>query len=667
MSNQLPKVVLSQDFLKAFTAQMRTFKVFTREEGGYLIGSFHGDRIQVEAFYHDTAADSSVGDISLSTDAFDRAAQLVQQYQDQTIIGTWHLHPPGYGAHYSTTDFETLFIDRMVLNATDPDKYESPWVHVIVPGLDDQKLHAYTLDILPDLELNAPTCDHVDRANLKLPPERQFGLLVERRRPHQSEFYPSSRRLFPRALRAGRLTGLWRICRPGPACLRWEKVFVENFIRKLQRAAPNEADGVGKSFTYCRLVPHETDESISVQRYEFQIPRARARETFVRMPVTFPPRKVNVVVENPNLDGKTHSFELLSDETVSEISRRVKQAENMRIAPVLWTLLNSKAADSYRDRTRVEEFGKVFLPDDVSIGTVLAQRETPDIPIYWESSELSPEIVRHLRTDRFARMGYDVDRLHQRHVLIAGLGLLGCGIAHLSAMVSVGKMTLIDSGFVDWVNVYRQSLYAPEDVGNSKVAAAAQNLRKMGIECDALQLEIPSVLIPDVHAARRSLEILSGKIQDADMVVGVLDSFSSRAVLQVICRIHSVPFLAASLDYLPALGMTQGSIALLNGDSGPCYGCGSGLKMQKDRGACTNAPIEFPGIVNSMAAKYLIEALQTDENIAPLACRVYHDHRIEIQPLGDAAESCEVCSLWQQAREETVAQWTERLIGWLIS
>ena len=151
------------------------------------------------------------------------------------------------------------------------------------------------------------------------------------------------------------------------------------------------------------------------------------------------------------------------------------------------------------------------------------------------------------------------------------------------------------------------------------------------------------------------------------MVVGTLDSFSSRAVLQVMCRIHGVPFLAASLDYLPALGMTQGSIGLYNGDSGPCYGCGSGLKMQKDRGACTNAPIEFPGIVNSMAAKYLIEALQTDNNIAPLACRVYHDHRIEIQPLGNAAESCEVCSFWQQAREETVSQWTERLIGWLIT
>jgi len=352
---------------------------------------------------------------------------------------------------------------------------------------------------------------------------------------------------------------------------------------------------------------------------------------------------------------------------VAALICEIQEQEKLARPPVLWSLMNSTAAERLKQRTHVEEFGKVYLPEDLSLAEVWAQRETPDVPLYWQSPDLAPDVVRRLRTHRFADMGYDLEQLRNRQVVVAGVGLIGCGIARALGTLAVGHLTLIDHGHVDWVDVYRQALYEPEHVGRPKVEAAASELTRMGCACESVHLEIPSVLVPDVEAATRSLQILAEAVKRADVVVGALDSFSSRVVMQVICRIYGVPYLAAALDYVPQLDMTQGTITLYAGSEGQCYGCGCGLKMQADRGACTMAPLEFPGIVNSLAAKVVIEALTNPRSVTPLTYRVYHDYRIERHHLGPAAEGCEACNLGRQGAALSMAKWSELLLRWLIA
>jgi hypothetical protein len=250
--------------------------------------------------------------------------------------------------------------------------------------------------------------------------------------------------------------------------------------------------------------------------------------------------------------------------------------------------------------------------------------------------------------------------------VIAGVGLLGCQIAHLLGVVGIGNLRLIDKGLVDWSDVYRQMLFRPVDVGKAKAAVAAGVMSAMGSRVAHMELEIPSVLIDGVDKARDVLHRLCDVVRGADIVVGALDSFSSRAVLQIVCRMCGVPFLAASLDHLPSLNLTQGTITLFGGRTGQCYGCGSLLKIQKDSGGCTMAPLEFPGIIGSLTSKIVYDAL-TSEDPIPTSCRVYADYRVEVQPLGNADATCEVCALAEAAKSAEHDEWTEPIIRWLIS
>ena len=375
---------------------------------------------------------------------------------------------------------------------------------------------------------------------------------------------------------------------------------------------------------------------------------------------------LEVTLQNPDTDAADAS-EFSPGAFVADVLRWVRDRHALPAPPVVWTLLNANAADALQERTRVEEFGKVYLPEDLPLGRVWSQRETADVPIYWESPNLAPEAVLRLRTHRFASMGYDLDLLRQRHVVVAGLGLLGSGIARMLGMLAVGRLTLIDNGRVDWVDLYRQALYEPRHVGLPKAEAAASELRLMGSDCTNLLLEIPSILLADIRTAACRLQELDAVVKSADLVVGVLDSFSTRAVLQTLCRAHGVAFLSASLDYLPQFGLTQGTVSLFSGSWGQCYGCGSGLKKQKDRGACTNAPLEFPGIVNSLASKLAVDVLTNPSGTLPETYRVYSDYRIERQPLGDPAEDCRLCAFGDVGRNSPFAEWSESLLAWLIS
>ena len=238
MDQPLPRVVLTSRFYWSFGALLReTFKKFRREEGGYLLGRFRGDRVEVDAFYHDREAETSVGDVRLSTSAFDAASILARREGGRSILGTWHLHPPGFGAGYSLTDERMLFIDRMVLNATDPGDYVNPWVHLIVPGVDLDGMRAYTLDV--DTAMCLSPGDPAVGVGRDIDGNGKFGLLVRPTRGQDPRLtpYPMDRRLLAAALRAGRFAGVWRRCPEGtPAPAGSGSSPRTSFVRSMQPA-----------------------------------------------------------------------------------------------------------------------------------------------------------------------------------------------------------------------------------------------------------------------------------------------------------------------------------------------------------------------------------------------------------------------------------------------
>lgn len=66
--------------------------------------------------------------------------------------------------------------------------------------------------------------------------------------------------------------------------------------------------------------------------------------------------------------------------------------------------------------------------------------------------------------------------LKQAHVVIAGVGGLGCVVAEQLARSGIGELTLIDDGRVDAPDLGRQVLYSTENLGEKKVLAATARL-----------------------------------------------------------------------------------------------------------------------------------------------------------------------------------------------
>lgn len=95
------------------------------------------------------------------------------------------------------------------------------------------------------------------------------------------------------------------------------------------------------------------------------------------------------------------------------------------------------------------------------------------------------------------------------HVLVLGLGGVGCPAALYLAAAGVGRMTLVDGDLVEASNLNRQILYGCSDVGRPKVEAAAEALKKLNPQ---INLEVFRVQAGDEEIER--LVAGSGAVAD---------------------------------------------------------------------------------------------------------------------------------------------------------
>ena len=57
------------------------------------------------------------------------------------------------------------------------------------------------------------------------------------------------------------------------------------------------------------------------------------------------------------------------------------------------------------------------------------------------------------------------ERILSSHVVVVGMGGLGCAVAPYLAGSGVGRLTLIDDDVIDRSNLQRQVLYRESDIG----------------------------------------------------------------------------------------------------------------------------------------------------------------------------------------------------------
>ena len=307
--------------------------------------------------------------------------------------------------------------------------------------------------------------------------------------------------------------------------------------------------------------------------------------------------------------SQTLYLKLESECKVSDAVNVLKQELNIESPPILYAYLTESAVNDMKNRTIV--YGdKVDLPDDVTISYVLNNMRDSKLPIYFQALEIPEEKLFELRTLRFKQSGYNISKLKQSKVLIVGVGLLGSEIAVNLATLGVKNISIIDNGIVDWTNIYRQPLFSKEDVFKKKVDIVKSRLSMMGeINVIPIHLELPSwSFTMSKTEVIKNIEILDKVIEENDIVIGVLDSFSTRAVLQFLCLVRNRPYVVAALQE------NMGYVRIFdeNANDG-CYCCGVPDPREKkwiDGGVCTLSSLECQKIISSLATKFTVDKLE---------------------------------------------------------
>ena len=183
------------------------------------------------------------------------------------------------------------------------------------------------------------------------------------------------------------------------------------------------------------------------------------------------------------------------------------------------------------------------------------------------------------------------ERLLESHVLIVGLGGLGCPAALYLASSGVGRLTLSDYDTVDLSNLQRQIAYDSNDIGRLKT--------------DVLKEKIHA-LNPDVHVSICKPihdDTLNHLPHSVNVVLDCSDNFLCRYQLNRWCVTVKIPLVSGTIvqfgGQISTFAPHQGS---------PCYQC---LYPEQGREplACAENGVAAPaaGVIGTMQA---LEALK---------------------------------------------------------
>lgn len=180
---------------------------------------------------------------------------------------------------------------------------------------------------------------------------------------------------------------------------------------------------------------------------------------------------------------------------------------------------------------------------------------------------MSPGSSRYARQEILPGIGVEGQaRIRGGHVVVVGLGALGCVVVDLLARAGVGRLTLIDRDVVEWTNLQRQTLYTEQDAraGVPKAEACAARVAAInsGVACDARSADVTGENVEGLAGLRGGGR--PGALVDAT------DNLESRFLLNDVAVKHGVP-----LVYGGVVG-TRGMHAVFTARVGgglPCLRC----------------------------------------------------------------------------------------------
>lgn len=235
--------------------------------------------------------------------------------------------------------------------------------------------------------------------------------------------------------------------------------------------------------------------------------------------------------------------------------------------------------------------------------------------------------ARHLSLGGFGAPG--VDLLRAASVLVIGVGGTGCAAASALAAAGIGQLVISDFDRVYASNLARQTLFAPGDVGETKVSVVARRLQEQN----------PALSIETIDA-RLSGDALAARVTAASVVLDCTDNFASRFALNTACVNAGRALVSGSAI------RWEGQLGVFGPDyaTGPCYQC---VYSENDESLddCQGAGVlaSLPATIGTMMASEAIKLLTAIGQ--PARFSIYDAHSGDWRQLETPKNpACSVCA-----------------------
>lgn len=167
------------------------------------------------------------------------------------------------------------------------------------------------------------------------------------------------------------------------------------------------------------------------------------------------------------------------------------------------------------------------------------------------------DLIRYSRQILYPGFGNKGQKkLKESHVLVAGLGGLGCAASTYLACAGIGHITIVDCDVVELSNLNRQILHWDKDVSQKKPLTAARKLAKLN----------PSIKITPLFE-RVTENNVRDIIKGSDVIIDGMDNFEARFALNSGCVAEKIPFVHGGINGL------RGQVTTIIPGKTPCFAC----------------------------------------------------------------------------------------------
>ncbi|MXW07154.1 MAG: molybdopterin-synthase adenylyltransferase MoeB [Gammaproteobacteria bacterium] len=193
------------------------------------------------------------------------------------------------------------------------------------------------------------------------------------------------------------------------------------------------------------------------------------------------------------------------------------------------------------------------------------------------------------------------EKINSSHVVIVGLGGLGCPVAMYLAASGVGQLTLVDDDIVELSNLQRQIAHTEDSIGDAKVDAAQRAIRGINSQTrvTAVQKRVDSIELENL-------------LTDVEVIVDATDNFEVRFALNAASRKFNLPLVSGA-----AIRM-EGQVMVLDprNTESPCYRCLYPSPSTEPQNCAENGV--FAPLVGVIGALQALETLK-------VICELSHD------------------------------------------